>query len=112
MIQGIDASGKTAEGKPFDGIAGFKTLILERKRDFARQTTAKLLGYALGRSLVDRDDGTIEAIVDKLADAVHDLVGIDGRPPRRLDLLVRNGREAELAEHDFVELNRTAGITV
>ena len=62
----IDASGQTAEGKPFDGIAGFKQLILERKRDFARQATNKLLGYALGRSLGDRDDGTIEAIVDRL----------------------------------------------
>lgn len=62
----IDASGKTAEGKAFDGIAGFKKLILERKRDFARQTTNKMLGYALGRSLGDRDDGTIEAIVDRL----------------------------------------------
>ena len=64
--QPIDASGRTAEGKAFDGIAGFKRLILERKRDFARQTTAKMLGYALGRSLVDRDDGTIEGIVDQL----------------------------------------------
>jgi hypothetical protein len=43
-----------------------KALLLTRKRDFARQMTSKLLGYALGRSLVDRDDGTIEAIVDKL----------------------------------------------
>lgn len=62
----IDATGKTAEGKGFDGIAGFKTLILERKHDFARQVTAKMLGYALGRSLADRDDGTIEAIVSRL----------------------------------------------
>jgi hypothetical protein len=62
----IDATGKTAEGKAFDGIAGFKTLILDRKHDFARQVTAKMLGYALGRSLADRDDGTIEGIVNRL----------------------------------------------
>jgi len=62
----IDATGKTAEGKAFDGIGGFKKLILDRKRDFARQATAKMLGYALGRSLGDRDDGTIEGIVDRL----------------------------------------------
>lgn len=62
----IDATGKTAEGKAFDGIAGFKQLILERKHDFARQVTAKMLGYALGRSLADRDDGTIEGIVNRL----------------------------------------------
>jgi len=62
----IDAAGKTAEGQAFDGIGGFKKLILDRKRDFARQVTSKMLGYALGRSLGDRDDGTIEAIVDRL----------------------------------------------
>ena len=62
----IDATGKTAEGKGFDGIAGFKKLILDRKHDFARQVTAKMLGYALGRSLADRDDGTIEGIVNRL----------------------------------------------
>lgn len=62
----IDASGVTASGAKFNGFAEFKTLLLSRKRDFARQITSKMLGYALGRSLVDRDDGTIEAIVDKL----------------------------------------------
>jgi hypothetical protein len=62
----IDATGKTAEGQGFDGIAGFKKLILDRKHDFARQVTAKMLGYALGRSLADRDDGTIEGIVNRL----------------------------------------------
>jgi hypothetical protein len=62
----IDATGKTAEGKSFDGIAGFKKLVLDRKHDFARQVTAKMLGYALGRSLEDRDDGTIEGIVSRL----------------------------------------------
>jgi hypothetical protein len=62
----IDASGRTAGGQAFQDLNGFKSLLLARKRDFARQMTSKLLGYALGRSLVDRDDGTIEAIVDKL----------------------------------------------
>ncbi len=62
----IDASGATAGGQAFKDLNGFKALLLTRKRDFARQMTSKLLGYALGRSLVDRDDGTIEAIVDKL----------------------------------------------
>ena len=64
--QPIDASGATAGGQAFKDLNGFKALLLTRKRDFARQMTSKLLGYALGRSLVDRDDGTIEAIVDKL----------------------------------------------
>lgn len=62
----IDASGVTASGQAFKDLNAFKALLLTRKRDFARQMTSKLLGYSLGRSLVDRDDGTIEQIVDKL----------------------------------------------
>ena len=62
----ISASGVTASGQAFQGLDEFKALLLTRKRDFARQMTSKLLGYSLGRSLVDRDDGTIEGIVDRL----------------------------------------------
>lgn len=62
----IDASGITASGQAFKDLDAFKAILLTRKRDFARQMTSKLLGYSLGRSLVDRDDGTIERIVDRL----------------------------------------------
>jgi len=62
----INASGVTASGHAFKDLNDFKALLLTRKRDFARQMTSKLLGYSLGRSLVDRDDGTIEQIVDRL----------------------------------------------
>lgn len=62
----INASGVTASGQAFKDLNDFKALLLTRKRDFARQMTSKLLGYSLGRSLVDRDDGTIEQIVDRL----------------------------------------------
>ncbi len=62
----INASGVTASGQTFKDLNDFKSILLTRKRDFARQMTSKILGYALGRSLADRDDGTIEEIVDKL----------------------------------------------
>lgn len=62
----IDASGITASGQAFKDLNAFKAILLTRKRDFARQMTSKLLGYSLGRSLVDRDDGTIAQIVDRL----------------------------------------------
>lgn len=62
----IDASGVTASGQAFKDLNAFKAILLTRKRDFARQMTSKLLGYSLGRSLVDRDDGTIEDIVGRL----------------------------------------------
>jgi len=56
----------TASGQAFKDLNAFKAILLTRKRDFARQMTSKLLGYSLGRSLVDRDDGTIEDIVGRL----------------------------------------------
>lgn len=62
----INASGVTASGQAFKDLNAFKAILLTRKRDFARQMTSKLLGYSLGRSLVDRDDGTIAQIVDRL----------------------------------------------
>ena len=62
----IDASAAMPSGETFNGPAELKQLLLQRKTEFARQITAKMLGYALGRSLDDRDDGTIEKIVVEL----------------------------------------------
>jgi hypothetical protein len=62
----IDPSGKTASGATFTGFADFKQQLLSQKRVFGRQIISKFLGYALGRSLVDRDDGTIEDLLNKL----------------------------------------------
>lgn len=62
----IDPSGKTASGVTFKGFADFKQQLVHQKREFGRQIISKVLGYALGRSLVDRDDGTIEDLLSKM----------------------------------------------
>jgi hypothetical protein len=62
----IDASGVMASGEKFESFADLKKILLQRKAEFTRQVTSKMLGYALGRSLEDRDDCTIESISQEL----------------------------------------------
>jgi hypothetical protein len=80
-LEGFDATGKlrTHEGQhPIDNIGelknnvkikgpqGLKKYILDEKRDeYLHHFTAKLLGFALGRSLDYYDDCVIESILEK-----------------------------------------------
>jgi hypothetical protein len=49
--QPIDASGAFAGGEKFNGPAELKTLLLQRKGDFARNVTERMYAYALNRGL-------------------------------------------------------------
>lgn len=62
----IDSSGILPNGKQFNGAGELKQIILERKDDFIRHFTVKMLGYALGRSLVTEDYCTVDHIVQQL----------------------------------------------
>jgi len=62
----IDATGQLPTGERFSGPAELKKLMLKRKDEFARQLIRKMLGYALGRSLVDADECTIEQLMRQL----------------------------------------------
>ena len=62
----IDTTGSLPSGEKFDGPAGLRQVLLDRKDDFLRQITAKILGYALGRSLQDGDSCTVQHLADSL----------------------------------------------
>ncbi len=62
----VDASGVLPSGESFDGPAGLRDLLLERKDEMVRHVARKLLGYALGRTISDRDHCVIEAVVGRL----------------------------------------------
>lgn len=62
----IDASGSLASGETFVGARELKQLILAQKDEFARHFTVKMLGYALGRGLVDSDYCIVDNIVTDL----------------------------------------------
>jgi hypothetical protein len=59
----IDASGTMPNGARFEGPAGLRALLLERREEFATAVTEKLLAYALGRGLEHVDAPSVRAIV-------------------------------------------------
>ena len=64
--QEIDAVGKLPSGETFDGPFELRKVLLARQDDFREQLCRKMLGYALGRSLVDADSCTITQIADSV----------------------------------------------
>jgi hypothetical protein len=65
--QPIDAKGKLITGETFNGINELKRILVnERRLDYYRCLTEKLLTYALGRGLEDYDIHTVDQIVETL----------------------------------------------
>ena len=62
----IDTTGALPSGEKFDGAAQLRQVLMDRKDDFLRQLTGKVLGYALGRSLQDGDSCTVSKLADTL----------------------------------------------
>jgi hypothetical protein len=62
----VDASGAVG-GRKLKGVADLKTLLRERRKDFARCLTEKLMIYALGRGLDYYDDPSVDRIQRTLA---------------------------------------------
>lgn len=60
----IDASAVLPSGEKFTGLSGLREVLVKRQDEFLHHLTGKMLGYALGRSLTDRDDCTIQQIVN------------------------------------------------
>jgi hypothetical protein len=64
--QPVDATGSLPDGTRFDGPDGLKKALLARKDDFLRHLAAKMLGYALGRGLVNDDYCVVDKAVESL----------------------------------------------
>ena len=64
--QPLDTTGRMPSGESFSGPNELKHVLLERRDAFARQLVRKLLGYALGRSLSDADECTIDRLLGEL----------------------------------------------
>ena len=67
----IDASGITPDGQRFEGPGGLRQLLLDRRQEFTRTVTEKLLTYALGRRLEHYDRPVVRQIVRDAADSDH-----------------------------------------
>jgi Protein of unknown function (DUF1592)/Protein of unknown function (DUF1588)/Protein of unknown function (DUF1587)/Protein of unknown function (DUF1585)/Protein of unknown function (DUF1595)/Planctomycete cytochrome C len=65
--QAIDAAGKLITGEAFDGVRELKRILkTDRRTDFYRCLTEKLLVYALGRGLEYNDVEAVDRIVARL----------------------------------------------
>jgi hypothetical protein len=59
----IDASGELPGGKHFDDITGLKKILVERREQFARMLTERLLGYACGRRIEPLDRPAVDRVL-------------------------------------------------
>ncbi len=67
LEQPIDATGKLITGEAFENIAELKLILTtDRREDFYRCLTEKLLTYALARGLEPNDIEVIDRLVDEL----------------------------------------------
>ena len=62
----IDTTAELPDGTTLDGIADLKEILKDRKQEFVRCLTEKLLIYALGRGLEYYDRPTVDRIVAQL----------------------------------------------
>ena len=63
----LDAGGTLPSGEKFSGPVELRQVLLSRQDEFLRQVTGKVLGYALGRSLQDGDQCTVQRLMDAVA---------------------------------------------
>lgn len=60
----IDASGALPDGTPFEGLAGLRQVLLEKRQyDFNMTVIEKMLTYALGRGIEHSDAPAMRAIM-------------------------------------------------
>jgi hypothetical protein len=63
----IDTSGELPGGQAFNDVAGLKKVLVERKDQFARMLTERVLSYACGRRIEPLDRPEVNRIVKELA---------------------------------------------
>jgi mono/diheme cytochrome c family protein len=65
--QPVDASGVLPDGEKFEGPAQLKKVLLDRREEFIRNLTRKMLAFALGRGLEYYDRPAVNRITKALA---------------------------------------------
>ena len=84
----IDPSGALPDGTRIDGLPGLRALLLERREQFVRTVTEKLLTYALGRGIEHYDMPVVRGIVREAAADDYRwsaiILGIAGSTPFRM----------------------------
>jgi hypothetical protein len=69
----VDASGKLPNGDNFTDAQGLKKILVDRKDQFTKALTEKLLIYATGRKMTFKDHKNIEHIVEEVIEKGYGL---------------------------------------
>ncbi|MGK0186631.1 MAG: hypothetical protein ACI9R3_002414, partial [Verrucomicrobiales bacterium] len=92
----IAAGAKLLDGTEFTGIDGLRDYLLTQRRDdFVRQFSRKLLGYALGRGVLLSDEPLLDEIAVKLVES-------DFRISRIVEMIVRSRQFREIRGRDHL----------
>ena len=75
----VDAAGTMPSGEKFNGPVELRQVLLNRKDDFVRHLTGKVLGYALGRSLQDGDQCTVQTARERAGEGQLSCADADPR---------------------------------
>ena len=96
----VDSKSTLRDGTTFEGIAGLRSYLLQRRgEDFRRQFCRKLVGYALGRSVGLSD----ELLMAKMSAALGEK---DDRISRAMLILVKSRQFRYHRGRDHAEENR------
>ena len=90
----IDAKAKVADGTQIEGLAGLRDYLVTKRRDaFLAQFNRKLLGYALGRSVMLSDEPLLEEMRAQLQ-------ANDYRVSGAIEVIVRSRQFREIRGRD------------
>lgn len=64
----IDVAGTMKSGEAFEGVNELKTVLIEKKYQFAKSISKRMLGFALGRSIEFKDTRTVDHLAKTLMD--------------------------------------------
>jgi len=70
----IDVRGRLKSGEEFEGTIELKHILNTRQQQFAKGISRKMLGFALGRSVVFKDTKTVNELAETLIDKHFDPV--------------------------------------
>jgi len=72
----IDPTGQLADGRSVDGVVSLRTALLQRPEVFVTTLTEKLMTYALGRGVDERDMPAVRRVVRSAANDDYRLSSI------------------------------------
>ena len=94
----VDASGEMPSGDRFTGPIELKQVLLNRKEEFARNLTEKMLAYALGRGLEICDVSAVRRITKALANDDYRMATLVTEIAKSYPFQYRRGNATQLTQ--------------